>query len=196
MKAKKSMAGFMELYGRIVNRIFDGIVISAVHLLLCIPIITIGGAETALYTVCWQWGQGEDSSILDYFRVFRKEWKGGIAQGLLSFLAIAVLALDVMVCSVESCPVLMRAITVGVILFGGSVIAHGFLLNALFEGTVRRNVKNAVIIAVTYPFKNLITAAAAVLIWIPALRAYVIARVNRSTYSGLCQAAASDENNS
>ena len=57
MKAKKSMAGFMELYGRIVNRIFDGIVISAVHLLLCIPIITIGGAETALYTVCWQWGQ-------------------------------------------------------------------------------------------------------------------------------------------
>ena len=90
----------------------------------------------------------------------------------------------------------MRAITVGVILFGGSVIAHGFLLNALFEGTVRRNVKNAVILAVTYPFKNLITAAAAVLIWIPALRAYVIARVNRSTYSGLCQAAASDENNS
>ena len=69
---------FTQQFAKISNRIFDIMVISVLHVLLCVPLITIGGAETALARVSMQWTPGEDASFVHYLRIFRTEWKNGI----------------------------------------------------------------------------------------------------------------------
>lgn len=176
---------FTQTVGKISNRIFDIMVISVLHVLLCVPVITIGGAETALFRVGMQWTRGEDASFMDYLRIFCAEWKNGIRLGIFTLLVSALLVLDAGICAMELCPMPVRVFGMIAILFISSVIAQIFLCNAMFRVTATQAVRNACLLAVLHPLRNLITAVIAVLLWIPALRAWMIAKLNKRTYQDM-----------
>ena len=176
---------FTQQFAKISNRIFDIMVISVLHVLLCVPLITIGGAETALARVSMQWTQGEDASFVDYLRIFRTEWKNGICLGLLTLLVSALLVFDARICGMELCPMPVRVFGIIAILFNSSIIAHIFLCNAMFKVTTMQAIKNACLLAVLHPLRNTITAIIAVLLWMPGLRSWLIAKLNKKTYQDI-----------
>lgn len=58
------------------NRLFDLILLNFFYLLTCIPIVTIGAARTALYTVCFRFGTDRETGIVKgYFLAFRDNFK-------------------------------------------------------------------------------------------------------------------------
>ena len=64
---------------RIINRIADLIVLNLLFLCTCIPIVTIGPALTALYSVAMQlWEKEREGVIKQYFSAFKQNLRQGI----------------------------------------------------------------------------------------------------------------------
>lgn len=58
------------------SRIGDLLLLNFFFLLTCVPIITIGAAVTALYTVCFRFGTEREVGVIrSYFQAFRDNWK-------------------------------------------------------------------------------------------------------------------------
>lgn len=73
------MGGFFSLdsgFMRAMSRIADLIILNVIYLVTCLPVVTIGAASTAMYTVCFRLGtEREGSPVKDYFRAFRDEFR-------------------------------------------------------------------------------------------------------------------------
>ncbi|HBJ16289.1 MAG TPA: hypothetical protein DDY81_00275 [Clostridiales bacterium] len=73
------MGGFFSLdsgFMRAMSRIADLIILNVIYLVTCLPVVTIGAAGTAMYTVCFRLGtEREGSPVKDYFRAFRDEFR-------------------------------------------------------------------------------------------------------------------------
>ena len=58
------------------SRIADLLLLNFFFLLTCVPIVTIGAASTAMYTVCFRFGsEREAGTVRSYFRAFRENFK-------------------------------------------------------------------------------------------------------------------------
>lgn len=61
---------------RAMSRIGDLLLLNFFFLLTCVPVITIGAASTALYTVCFRFETDREAGVIrSYFRAFRDNWK-------------------------------------------------------------------------------------------------------------------------
>lgn len=185
LQTERSGFGFFDSIGKVANRIFDILIISILHVIVCLPIVTLGGAKTALCKVCRTWTDGEDATVRDYLRELKAEWKHGIVPGLLAALAAALLIVDVLICNGEGCPAILKVLTIGTVLIVSEIVEQMFLVNAVFEVSVGQMVKDACILSLLHPFRSLIAAVLSVVIWIPALKVYLIALVHRPTYREL-----------
>lgn len=73
-------------------KICDIVLLSALFLALCLPVITMGPAVTALYyTVVKCVRRGEPGVCRNFFRSFQKNFKVGAVSGILALLACAFL---------------------------------------------------------------------------------------------------------
>lgn len=69
---------------RTLNTLTDLFVLNFLWVLCCLPVITIGGATTALYDSIAHCVRGrENGTYRRFFRTFRQEWKSGALQTLL-----------------------------------------------------------------------------------------------------------------
>ena len=68
---------------RFFERVFELIVINLLTLLLCLPLVTAGGAMTALYTTLFNMRQQKGRAVKGYFQAFKKEFKYALPLGLL-----------------------------------------------------------------------------------------------------------------
>lgn len=67
-----------------VSRITDLVLLNVLYLLTCLPVFTIGAANSALYAVCFQMLRNrEDGLFRSYFRAFRDNFKQGTVLWLL-----------------------------------------------------------------------------------------------------------------
>lgn len=74
-----------------IGKIGDMIVLNIIYLITCIPIFTIGAAQTALYDVCFRMGtEREDGLVKTYFHAFTANFK----QSTLVWLVMAFLGGD------------------------------------------------------------------------------------------------------
>ena len=65
-------------FSQIMNRVGDLLLLNLTFLLTCIPIVTIGAASSALYTVCFRFNTEKEGKLLHtYFRAFREEFPAG-----------------------------------------------------------------------------------------------------------------------
>lgn len=77
---------------RACGKIFDMVVLSALFCALCLPVVTIGPAVTALYyTVVKCVRRGESATYKNFFRAFKENFKVGAVSGVLVLLACALL---------------------------------------------------------------------------------------------------------
>lgn len=73
------MGGFFSLdskFMQVMSRVADLIILNVIYLVTCLPVVTIGAAGTAMYTVCFRLGTAREGSLVkDYFRAFRDEFR-------------------------------------------------------------------------------------------------------------------------
>ena len=71
------MGGFFSLdskFMQAMSRVADLIILNVIYLVTCLPVITIGAAGTAMYTVCFRLGTDREGSLVKgYFRAFRDD---------------------------------------------------------------------------------------------------------------------------
>lgn len=134
------------------NRIADLVVLNLCFLLTCIPIVTIGAASTAMYTVCFRIGTGRETGIFrSYFRAFRDNFKQSTALWLLELLLCAATCVNIYLCyhmsgTLHYMFILFLPLLALVLL----VFSYAFPLLSQFENTILVTFKNALALSLGY----------------------------------------------
>ena len=61
------MGGFFSLdskFMQVMSRVADLIILNVIYLVTCLPVVTIGAAGTAMYTVCFRLGTDREGSLV------------------------------------------------------------------------------------------------------------------------------------
>ena len=153
---------------RFLSRLVDLVILNVVTIVYSLPLITAGGALTAMNYVLLHLHRGDETYIIRMFRKsFRENFRQGIPEGLLVLAAAAITVVDMMALhgsESRTATLMMIVITViAVMIFVTSV--YMFALQSRYENTVGQTILNAARLAVTYLPR---TAGMAViwLIWI------------------------------
>lgn len=153
---------------RFLARLVDLVILNVITILYSLPLITAGGALTAMNYVLLHLYREDESYVLRMFRKsFRENFRQGIPEGLLVLAAAAITVVDMMALhgsESRTATLMMIVITViAVMIFVTSV--YMFALQSRYENTVGQTILNAARLAVTYLPR---TAGMAViwLIWI------------------------------
>ena len=134
---------------RCLNCIGSLIVLNILTLLCCIPVITIGPAITALYTMTMRIVRGEEGRIIpEYLRALKENFKNALLiwlffGGLMAFMAFDIYLLQSLT---GRFGLFYRALLFVLILFMAAVCMQAFALQARFTNTPKNTVKNAFIL--------------------------------------------------
>lgn len=130
------------------SKMADLIILNLLFILCCLPIITIGAAQTALFYVTLRMTRNEEAHVAeDFLRSFRKNLKQGIAVHLIFSAVTIILCFDVYVLwklmeiSWIFKYLLIIVILISALHFVTSIYVYPVL--AQFENTVRNTIKNA-----------------------------------------------------
>ena len=164
------MGGFFSLdskFMQVMSRVADLIILNVIYLVTCLPVITIGAAGTAMYTVCFRLGTDREGSLVKgYFRAFRDEFR----QATLIWLFLLLFG-------AASC--------VNIILFLGTggwmhylffpfvlflvvvlmMVSYAFPLISQFRNDTKSVLKNALIFSVAYLPRTVLIVVINVLPW-------------------------------
>ena len=137
---------------QVMTRVCDLLLLNIFFLLTCVPVVTIGAAATALYTVCFRFGTEREAGILkSYFRAFRDNFKQSTILWLILLLCGGTACWNAlffyqMPDLLHYAFVLFAVLFVLVLLIG----AYAFPLLSQFDNSSRRTLQNALILSVGY----------------------------------------------
>ena len=139
---------FMQL----LTRVGDLIIVNALYLVCCVPIVTIGAATAALHKVAQAIVYDTDNGIFKtFFRAFRENFRQATALWLMMLFFAAAMGCNYMLISgfVAGTPatVLKGALVVAIGLVLG-MAAYMFPLMVRYTNTLRELATNALILAV------------------------------------------------
>lgn len=142
-------------------RLGDLVLLNLCFLLCCLPIVTIAPAYTALYSVCFRMGTArEGKAVPAFFRAFAQNWKQGIGLSLIlgGMLAAAGFAFLLFL---SAGPALRYALVpcLMVLLVVCIVATYAVALTSLFDNTLGRTLKNALVLGLSYLPRSLCAAA-------------------------------------
>lgn len=138
-------------FARFMNRLVDIVVLGLLTAILCLPVITVGAAYSALYYVTLKMVRREDENILrQYFAAFKQNFLKATALWLIMLVVIVILAVDYTLLynldiDFEGASWVTLYIMTALFALIGSYI---FPLQAQFENPVFRTIKNAFILSV------------------------------------------------
>lgn len=130
-----------------IGRAGDLIILNLLWAVCCIPIVTVGAAQTALYQVMLRRARKKSNyPVREFWEAFRGEFKKSTGMWL-GFLAVgAVLVFDIMHIGREWSSF---GIVLGCILFIWIILySYVFPLQARFDNTYRNTLKNAAYMAI------------------------------------------------
>lgn len=146
---------------RAMSRIGDLLLLNFFYLLTCVPIVTIGAATTALYTVCFRFETDREAGVIrSYFQAFRGNWKQATVLWLILLLCGGSACLNAYIFYCMS-GTLRYASILFLILFALALLVGGYLFPLLsqFENGTLSTLKNALALSLGYlPRSVLITA--------------------------------------
>lgn len=155
---------------RILTRIFDLIILNILWLLTSIPVVTLGAATAALYSVLLSAAEKKEGYIVrDYWKAFRRNFKQSTIVWLFLLFLGACLWFDLTLIGVV--PGLFRQI--GTVVLGAVLIFYFmecifvFPLIAKFENSTGNMIKNALLIPVSrlpYALMILFMTGAAIIV--------------------------------
>lgn len=137
-------------------KVWDLIVLNLLFILCCLPIITIGAAITALFSVTLKLVRNEEGNIIKtFFRAFASNFKNSTVIHLLFLLITFILFADYLFvfCWIED----QGAVTYLILAFSGllaliTVLAMQYIypLLAMFDNSVISTVQTALVLAVRH----------------------------------------------
>ncbi|MBQ3210709.1 MAG: YesL family protein [Oscillospiraceae bacterium] len=123
-----------------------------------LPIITVGPATCAMYTVTLKLTRGEHAApVRDYFRAFRDNFKKGLVLGLIAIAFVLVAYVDYRFALAQTglFNKLYLALAILIGSLGLTFIAYAFPLQAMFENPLKKQIKNTFALSVSAPGKTL-----------------------------------------
>lgn len=149
------MGGFFSLdskFMRTMSMIADLIILNVIYLVTCLPVITIGAASTAMYTVCFRLGTAREGSLVKgYFRAFRDEFRQATLVWLFLLLFGAASCVNIFI--FLSMDGWMHYLFFPFVLFLLVVLmmtGYAFPLLSQFRNDTKSVIKNALIFSVAY----------------------------------------------
>lgn len=140
-----------SLFGRFMNRLVDILVLGVLVIGCSIPLVTVGASLSAMYYVTLKMVRGDEGNVArQFFKAFKDNFWKGTALWLIVAAVIAVLYVDFALLyqremAMESAEWIMLFIITGVLALIGEYI---FPLQAQFENSVGRTVKNAFLVSI------------------------------------------------
>ena len=138
---------------QVLTKLFDVILLNALFVICCIPVVTIGSSMTALYYMTMKMIKDEEPGIIKgFFRAFKENFKQSFPMTLLLLLMAVILGGDLYILGNSESPY-------NTILFGGGVVllmivaaiaSYAFPMLARFENTVKNTLTNAAKLALAY----------------------------------------------
>ena len=148
----KNIFGEDGLVYRVTAKAVDLIVLNLLFLVTCIPVVTIGAAQTALYSVTLKMCRNEESYLVkSYWKYFRANLKCGTVAWLICAVISLVLTADFLILwgTGSEMGQILQILVFAVALLAVMVLSYIFPLTAMFENTVSNTFKNAMIISMT-----------------------------------------------
>lgn len=139
---------------QIISRFCDIVILNLVFLITCIPIFTIGAANTALYDVVFRMDTDREGKLLPtYFRSFRENFRQSTALWLELMLFGAATYVNMTRFSVlgESAYILgygLFIVSVIILLLGLFVFSYAFPLLSRFRNSTGKTAKNALLLSI------------------------------------------------
>lgn len=144
------------------TKMADLFILNILYLICCIPIVTIGAATTALYTVALKAAKNEESYIVrSFFKAFKSNFKIGTLSWLIVFAIGLILWTDfqILPSMVEPLRQILQVLTLSVSLLYLVSVLYLFPYIARFENTLIGSFKNAFFLAVAHlPYTMLLAA--------------------------------------
>ena len=147
------MRDIFSLDGRlmsILGRITDFFILNIIFVITCIPIVTIGPALTALYTVTLKMVKNEDAYIFkSYFIAFKENFKISLFAWLIMLVILIILGVDYRIMTVngEALGKIFPVVFLTLIFVGLIISLYLFPYIARFENNLKASFKNAILIA-------------------------------------------------
>ena len=138
-----------SLLMRLLDRLGTLLILNLLFLLCSLPIVTVGAASTALYTVTLREARGDARSILSgFFTAFRKNFWKATLLWLIVLLLSAIFFVDLILLNRLNAPVILRyCLYIGGFFFA-SMLPYLFALQARFENSLRQTLRNALALGV------------------------------------------------
>ncbi|MDE6128865.1 MAG: DUF624 domain-containing protein [Lachnospiraceae bacterium] len=146
---------------KFLTRLWDMIKLNFMWLLFSLPIVTVGAATVAAYTVTLKMVDEQEGYVARQFvRAFKENWRQGIPMGLLALFCSYAVYLDFELQRVTEGNSTMFLIfgIIAAFVFGMSFI-YAFPLSARYENTLIGTLKNSVNIATRYFLRTLLLVA-------------------------------------
>lgn len=137
----------------------DYTILNIIFLITCIPIVTIGPAITALFSVTMQNVRNEGSSIIkSYFYAFRRNFWSSLALFLVYFVVGFILIFNfsfwlTLHTAMANIALVFLILFALLYLFSFFYI---FALTARFENTLRQTIKNSILLALANPRQTIL----------------------------------------
>lgn len=150
-KLKSSFWGGLRTLG-------DLMILNWLWFFTSLPIITVGPATCAMYTVTLKLVRGEHAAtVRDYFRAFRDNFKKGLVLGLIAIAFVVVAYVDYRFALAQTGLFNKLYIALAILIgsLGLSFIAYAFPLQAMFENPLKQQIKNAFALSISAPGKTL-----------------------------------------
>lgn len=128
------------------NKIADLMLLNLLVIICCIPIVTIGASLTAAHYVILKMHRNEEGYITkDFFRAFRSNFKQSTIMWLIMLVVIIILSLDfyLILNNLIEVPYFIRILILVATLMFCFMLMWLFPLQAKFENTISRTIKNA-----------------------------------------------------
>ena len=139
---------------RFISRFCDIVILNVVFLITCIPIFTIGAANTALYDVVFRMDTEREGKLLaTYFRSFQENFRQSTVLWLLLLLFGAATYLNMTRFSIlgEAAYLLgygLFLLSMMVMLLEVFLFSYGFPLLSRFRNSTRQTAKNALLLSI------------------------------------------------
>ena len=146
---------------KFLSRLWDMVKLNFMWLLFSLPVVTVGAATVAAYSVTLKMVDEQEGYVARQFvKAFKENWRQGIPMGLLALFCSYAVYLDFelqRVAAGDSTMFLIFGI-VAAFVFGMSFI-YAFPLSARYENTLKKKKKNSVNIATRYFARTLLLVA-------------------------------------
>jgi len=143
------------------RRLTDVFLLNLVYLLFCLPIVTIGAATVAAYTVTIKMVDDEEGYIFrDFLKAFKANFPRGTLLWLLNAVAGYALYLDWQLAIKPDNPSVL-VIVIGILsaAFIFAAFIYAYPLTARYDNTLRNTLENSVQICLKYFGRTLILLA-------------------------------------